>query len=53
VKTTVFLKDIAYFDEFNTVYNKYFPHHPARTCVAVVALPLGYLCEIEAIAEIK
>lgn len=52
VKTTCFLTDMATFDEFNAVYEKYFPHRPARTCVAVKELPLGYRCEIEVIAEL-
>ena len=52
VKTTCFLTDISTFGEFNAVYEKYFPHRPARTCVAVKELPLGYLCEIEVIAEL-
>ena len=39
------------FKEFNEVYAKYFISKPARSCVAVKALPLGVLCEIEAYAE--
>jgi 2-iminobutanoate/2-iminopropanoate deaminase len=52
VKANCYLTDIAYFNEFNAVYEKYFPHHPARTCVSVSALPLGFNCEIEVIAEL-
>lgn len=52
VKTTCFLSDISYFDEFNTVYAKYFISRPARSCFAVKELPFGFLCEIEAIAEV-
>jgi len=52
VKATCFLLDMADFDEFNAVYNKYFPHHPARICVAAAALYLDYRCEIEVIAEL-
>ena len=33
------------------VYAKYFVSKPARSCVAVKALPKGVLCEVEAIAE--
>ena len=51
VKTTCFLADIADFAAFNEVYAKYFISKPARSCVAVKALPKGVLCEIEAIAE--
>lgn len=50
VKTTCFLADIADFKAFNEVYAKYFVSKPARSCVAVKDLPLGVLCEIEAIA---
>ncbi|MBQ7370662.1 MAG: regulator [Blautia sp.] len=50
-KTTCFLADMNDFKEFNEVYAKYFISKPARSCVAVKALPLGVLCEIEAYAE--
>ena len=50
VKTTCFLADMADFAEFNEVYARYFISKPARSCVAVKALPKGVLCEIEAIA---
>ncbi len=50
-KTTCFLADMADFAVFNEVYAKYFISKPARSCVAVKALPKGVLCEIEAIAE--
>ena len=50
VKTTCFLADIADFVAFNEVYAKYFTSKPARSCVAVKALPKGVLCEVEAIA---
>lgn len=51
VKTTCFLKDMGDFAAFNQVYARYFTSSPARSCVAVSALPRGALCEIEAIAE--
>ena len=51
VKTTCFLADMADFAAFNEVYARYFVSKPARSCVAVRALPKGVLCEIEAIAE--
>ncbi len=49
-KTTCFLADMGDFAAFNEVYAKYFISSPARSCVAVKALPKGVLCEIEAIA---
>ncbi len=51
VKTTCFLADMADFAAFNAVYETYFVSKPARSCVAVRALPKGVLCEIEAIAR--
>lgn len=51
VKTTCFLADMNDFAAFNEVYARYFTSKPARSCVAVRALPKGALCEIEAIAE--
>lgn len=50
VKTTCFLANMEDFASFNAVYEKYFVSKPARSCVAVKALPKGVLCEIEAIA---
>ena len=50
VKTTCFLADIGDFAAFNAVYGKYFSEKPARSCVAVAALPKGALVEVEAIA---
>ena len=52
VKTTCFLADMADFASFNEVYARYFTSCPARSCVAVKALPKGSLVEVEAIAEI-
>lgn len=51
-KTTCFLADMSDFKAFNAVYARYFVSNPARSCVAVKALPLGVLCEIEAYAEV-
>ena len=53
VKTTCFLADMADFAAFNEVYAKYFTGNPARSCVAVKALPKGVLCEVETIAAVK
>jgi 2-iminobutanoate/2-iminopropanoate deaminase len=50
VKTTCFLADMGDFAKFNEVYGKYFTTKPARSCVAVKALPKGVLCEVEVIA---
>ncbi len=50
IKTTCFLADMADFAAFNEVYAKHFVSKPARSCVAVKALPAGGLCEIETIA---
>lgn len=50
VKTTCFLADMADFAKFNEVYGRYFTTKPARSCVAVKALPKGVLCEVEVIA---
>lgn len=52
VKTTCFLADMAYFGEFNEVYESYFSHKPARSCVAVKELPKGALVEIEVLAVV-
>ena len=52
VKTTCFLANISDFAAFNEVYAKYFTEKPARSCVAVKALPKGVLVEVEVIAEI-
>ena len=51
VKANVFLTDMSYFDEMNQVYQSYFKDSfPARTCVAVVGLPLKADVEIELVA---
>jgi 2-iminobutanoate/2-iminopropanoate deaminase len=51
IKTTVFLVDMADFTEMNTAYARAFgDHRPARSTVAVAALPRGARVEIEAIA---
>ena len=53
VKTTCFLQDMKDFPAFNGVYEQYFVGKPARSCVAVAALPKGALVEIEVIATLK
>ena len=51
VKTVCFLADMADFAAFNEVYAQYFTEKPARSCVAVKALPKGALVEVEVVAE--
>ena len=51
VKVTVFLIDLARFNELNQIYGDYFSSgKPARACVQAAALPKGVEVEIEAIA---
>ena len=51
VKTTVFLVDMGAFSAMNEVYAREFAgHRPARSTVAVAALPRGAQVEIDAIA---
>ena len=54
LKTTVFLADMNDFGAMNAIYGEFFPSAPpARTTVAVKALPKGALVEIEVIAVIE
>ena len=54
VKVNVFLTDMNHFNAMNEVYASQFTKpYPARTCVAVLALPLGADVEIEMIAKRK
>jgi len=51
VKTTVFLVSMDDFAAMNEVYARYFTDDPpARSTVAVAALPMGARVEIEAVA---
>ena len=51
VKTTVFLSDMSLFADMNKIYSNYFTEaFPARSAVAVKALPKGAFVEIECIA---
>jgi 2-iminobutanoate/2-iminopropanoate deaminase len=54
VKTTIFLVDMADFAVVNPIYGAAFADciAPARSTVAVAALPLGARIEIEAIARL-
>lgn len=52
VKTTVFLQDLGDFAKVNAVYETFFKApFPARSCVAVAAIPKGAGVEIECIAQ--
>ncbi len=52
VKTTIFLVDINDFAAVNSVYERYFGlAKPARSTVAVAALPRGARVEIDCIAR--
>jgi 2-iminobutanoate/2-iminopropanoate deaminase len=52
VKTTIFLADMGDFAAVNAIYGRFMPDpSPARSTVAVAALPKGGLVEIEAIAR--
>lgn len=51
VKTTVFLVDMGDFGAMNAIYATYFPDPPpARSTVAVAALPKGFMVEIVVVA---
>jgi 2-iminobutanoate/2-iminopropanoate deaminase len=53
LQLTVFLADIKYYDGMNQVFKTYFPNGgPARTTVAVAALPGNSLVEINCIAAV-
>lgn len=53
IKTTVFLKDLTTFVDFNAIYEEFFNgHKPARSCVEVAKLPKDVLVEIECIAVV-
>lgn len=52
VKATIFLTDMNDFAAVNEVYGAAFPAQPpARSCVAVAALPKGVNVEIEVLAH--
>jgi 2-iminobutanoate/2-iminopropanoate deaminase len=53
VKTTCFLITMDDFAAFNEIYAKYFTEKPARSCVAVSALPKGVSVEVEFIAKVS
>ncbi|MEO0093695.1 MAG: RidA family protein [candidate division WOR-3 bacterium] len=52
IKTTIFLTNLSDFTEVNQIYSEYFTRDfPARSTVAVNALPKGAKIEIEVIAQ--
>ncbi len=54
VKTTIYLTDMADFPIVNQAYGSYFSDaSPARSTVAVAALPRGARIEIDAVALLK
>lgn len=54
VKVTVFIADMEDFPLVNAAYSKVFTvNPPARSCVAVKALPLGGAVEIEVTAVVR
>jgi 2-iminobutanoate/2-iminopropanoate deaminase len=53
LQLTVYLADIAYYEAMNKIFKNYFPNGgPARTTVAVAALPGNSMREINCIAAI-
>ncbi|KAF7529210.1 hypothetical protein G7054_g9917 [Neopestalotiopsis clavispora] len=52
IKTVVFITDMKDFPKVNQVYEKYFTHKPARSCVAVAQLPKNASVEIESVAQV-
>lgn len=54
VKSTCYLTDMNDFKEFNAVYGSRFQGEPpARTTVAVAALPMGAKVEVEMVALLR
>lgn len=54
VKTTIFLVDIGEFATVNAIYGRFLADPPpARSTVAVAALPKGARVEIEAVARLR
>jgi 2-iminobutanoate/2-iminopropanoate deaminase len=54
VKTTIFLVDMADFPAVNAIYGRFMSDPPpARSTVAVTALPKGARVEIEAVARLR
>lgn len=52
-KVTVYITDIAYYDDISRLLSEFFgQYHPSCTIVTVAALRFGCLVEIEAIATV-
>ncbi|GGN24604.1 Rid family detoxifying hydrolase [Halarchaeum nitratireducens] len=52
VKTTVFVRDMRYYDDINEVYGEYMSEpYPARSAVEVDDLPIDIGVEIEVVAS--
>jgi 2-iminobutanoate/2-iminopropanoate deaminase len=52
VRVSVYLTDMKDFPQMNAVYERHFEApYPARTTVAVAALPLGAAVEIDLVAR--
>lgn len=53
VKSTIYTKDMRYYDEINQAYSEYMvAPYPARSAVEIVKLPVDIDVEIEVIAEL-
>src|ERR1700730_15074627 len=53
LQLTVYLADLAYYEPMNKIFKTYFPHGgPARTTVAVAALPGKSMLEINCTAAV-
>ena len=51
LKTTVYMTDLASFNDMNEVYSNFFPENPpARAAIEVSRLPKDVLVEIDAVA---
>jgi 2-iminobutanoate/2-iminopropanoate deaminase len=51
LRATVYLSDLANFQQLNSIYAEYFgDHKPARTTIQAAALPKGATVEIDLVA---
>lgn len=52
IRVCIYLVDMADFAEINKIYGDFMSEpYPARTCIAVAALPLGARFEIDAVVQ--
>ncbi|MBL1405687.1 MAG: RidA family protein [Rhizobiales bacterium] len=52
IRVCIYLVDMADFAQINTIYADFMNEpYPARTCIAVAALPLGARFEIDAVIQ--